>query len=1033
MRKLTYLLFCLVLGIGLANAQTTKVTGTVISADDNEPIVGASVVVKGSTTIGTVTDFDGMFSLDVPSSAKTLVVSYVGMESQDVSVKPMLKIIMRSSSEALDEVVVTGYGVTKKAAFTGAASIISASSISKLNDSNPIKALEGSVPGLQMNIGSGQPGAPANIFIRGKNSFNSGTQPLYIIDGIPFNADPVGVRASEEQTMSPLSTLNPSDIESMTVLKDATATSIYGARAANGVIVINTKKGKGGKVSVNFTAKVGMETMPTMPSSYKPLDGPKYKELSLEALSNDYKTYGTNGAIASFQNKYGLDFPYTSEGFSDFFDWYVVPVPGANTDWLKEVTQNGLIQEYGVDVQSGGTDGKTPKYFLSFNYFDNQSIVKGKDLSRYSLRFNFEHAPSKFVKFGLNTNLSYTESNMGAGGGYFTDPITQAYMQSPLHPVVDANGNWFFDTVNGYNPVAQRSKLGDKSTAKQYRAIISPSLQLNFTDNLFFISRAGADFYFVDEFGYWSFLQPQGKDMRGMGENNYSTRVLLSITNTLNYINTFNEKHNVNFLIGQEGQRTNLKEAYLAGSNYPVDYLDQVANSAVPGSAATYKYNLLLASFFLNAQYDYDNKYYLSGSFRYDASSRFGSNNRWAPFWSLGAKYRISNEAFMESTKDWLNNLTIRTSYGTSGNQEVGDVRYSSPNSWYTSRDLYDFGYNYNGSPGSGRMQSGNPNLRWEQTGKFNVGVDFSFLDRFSIEADYYNHLTKDMVFAVPVSMITGLSSNYKNVGELSNQGIEFTLNAQLINNKSFKWNVAFTGSKNINEVKKLSTDAPIETSIAITEVGQPLYSFKMKEWAGVDPETGDGLWYLNENGSETTSDYNEAEKRYLGSANPKFQGSFSNTMSWKGIDFSFQLNYSLGAKIYGSNLRYDEQVGGGFGQNFTNWVYENRWQNKGDIAKVPKLMFNDGRAVNLASSRFLMNGNYLKLRSITLGYTFPKSISSKMYMSNLRIFANADNLFTVTAKDYRGFDPSGIGADGVQWWNFPVPRNFMFGLSVGF
>ena len=495
------------------------------------------------------------------SSAKTLVISYVGMETQEVAVKSLMKIVLKSSNLALDEVVVTGYGVTKKAAFTGAATTVAATAITKQNDSNPIKALEGSVPGLQMNIGSGQPGAPANIFIRGKNSFNSGTQPLYIIDGVPFNADPVGVRASEEQTVSPLSTLNAADIESMTVLKDATATSIYGARAANGVIVINTKKGKGGKTTVNFTAKVGMEMMPGMPSSYKPLNAAKYRELSAEAFLNDWNTYGEDGATAALQSENGLNYPYTNQGMSDLFDLYMGVEKPADVDWLKEVTRNGLIQEYGVDVQNGGATESAPKFFASFNYMDNKSIVKGKDLTRYSVRFNFEQAPSKVVKYGLNTNLSYTESNMGSGGGYFSDPVTQAYMQSPLTPVRDENGNWNFDTVNGYNPVAQRSDLGDKSTAKQYRAIISPYLQINFNKNLFFLSRGGVDLYFVDEFGYWSFLQPQGADMRGMGENNYSTRMLLSITNTLNYINTFNEKHNVNFLIGQEGQRTNLKEA----------------------------------------------------------------------------------------------------------------------------------------------------------------------------------------------------------------------------------------------------------------------------------------------------------------------------------------------------------------------------------------------------------------------------------------------------------------------------------------
>lgn len=819
----------------------------------------------------------------------------------------------------------------------------------------------------------------------------------------------------------------------MTVLKDATATSIYGARAANGVIVITTKRGRGGKPTVNFTAKVGFETMPGMPKRYKPVNAAQNIELATEALLNDYNVYGSKSSVAYYNEGYGWNLPYTLDGMKDFYDNYTGGwiSSGNDTNWLDEVTRNGLIQEYGFDLTTGGSSDKAAKFYISFNYMDEESIVKGKDLTRYSLRMNMDQAPSKFVKYGINTNLSYTESNMGAGGGYFSDPITQAYMQSPLTPVKDENGDWNWDTVNGYNPVAQRSELGDKSTAKQYRALVSPYLQLNFTDKLFFLSRLGADVYFVDEFGYWSFLQPQGKEMRGMGEDNYTTRMLLTITNTLNYIDTFNDKHHVNFLIGQEGQKTHLKEAYLAGSNYPVDHMDQVANTAVPGSASTAKYELVLNSYFANAQYDYDGKYYLSGSFRYDGSSRFGSNNRWAPFWSVGAKYRISGEKFMESTQDWLSNLTVRASYGTSGNQEVGNSRYYS--SWYTSRDLFEFGHNYNNLPGSAHGQFGNPDLKWEQTGKFNVGIDISLFKRLNIELDYYNHKTKDMVFAVPTSFVTGLGSYYKNLGELSNRGFEMSVNAQLIQTKDWDWDITLTGSTNKNEVKKLSTDLPIEGSIQITEVGRPIYQYKMKEWAGVDPETGDGLWYLNETGDETTFNYNDAAKRYVGDPNPDFVGSISSTLRWKSLDLSFQLNYSLGSKIYGDNLRYDEQVGGSFYENYTQYVYENRWQKPGDQALVPRLTAFDTGYENQSSTRFLMDGDYLKLRSITLGYTLPKTLTRKAYIQNARLFVNAENVFTITAKNYRGFDPAGIGANGVQWWNFPIPRNVVFGVSLSF
>jgi len=957
------------------------------------------------------------------------------MTTQEVAVRPNVRVILKSDSELLDEVVVTGYGVTKKAAFTGAATVLGSKNIENRNDPNPIKALEGTIPGLQFNLGSGQPGAPATIYIRGRNSLNSGTQPLYVVDGVPFSSDAIGMRSDEGQEISPLATLSASDIESMTVLKDATATSIYGARAANGVIVITTKKGKSGKTQVNFSAKLGFERLPAIPSSYKLANLEQYKELSIEGLMNGYNVYGDNSTVAYYNSAFGWNHPYTKEGmtayFKDFMEEGYECYLDGETNWLDAVTRTGVIQEYAVDIQGGATSETAPRYFFSFNYMDQESFVKGKDMTRYSMRLNLDQSPSKVITYGINTNLSYSETNMGAGGGYYSDPVTQAYMQSPWTPVKDANGEWNFATVNEYNPVAQRSSLGDKSLAKQYRAVLSPYLRINFNENIFFQTRAGADIYIVDEFGYWSFLQPQGNEMRGMGEDGYSTRFLLTITNTLNYIKTFNEKHNVNFLIGQEGQKTNLKEAYLAASNYPVDYLDQVANAAVPGSASTEKSELVLGSYFANAQYDYEGKYYLSGSFRYDGSSRFGENNRWAPFWSIGAKYRISSEKFMEPTNSWLNNLTVRASYGTSGNQEVRNA--AGTQLWYASRNLYDFGYNYNNLPGSAHLQFGNPDLKWEQTNKFNIGIDVTLFNRVTIEADYYSHKTKDMVFAVPTSMVTGLTSYYKNIGELANNGFELSVNTSIIKTKDWDWNVTLTGSHNKNEVKKLSTDNPIETNYQITEVGRAINSFKMKEWAGVDPETGNGLWYKGTEGNETTTNYNEAGKRYLGDPNPDFFGSISTALRWKGIDFSCQFNYSLGAKIYGNNLRYDEQVGGSLSNNFTKYVYDNRWQKAGDKTDVPRITAFQAGSVNSHSSRFLMDGDYFKIRSLSLGYTFPKSIIEKAYLGNLRVFVNAENVYTFTADNYRGFDPAGVDATGVQWWNYPLPRSVVFGVTVGF
>ena len=1032
-RKLTVFLALFFIGIGIVAAQT-QVRGTVVD-EAGEPVIGATIQVKG-TSQGTVTDFNGIFNLSAPTGG-TLVVSYVGYATQEIPVSGNVRVVLVTDTELLEELVVTGYGVTTKRSFTGAATTISSEKIANKFEANPINALQGNVPGVQMSIGSGQPGAPTTVFIRGRNSLNSGTQPLYVVDGVAIESGNVGMRESEGQTLTPLSTLNSEDIESVTVLKDATATSIYGARAANGVIVITTKRGKAG-LSVNFTAKMGREMLPNIPKSYRMVDSEKYYEMSIEAALNGHnygQTVGGVGYFDLYNDAYELGLPYTTEGARDFLGWYseldVSPDNKANTDWLKEVTRNGFIQNYTLDLQGGGVTETAPKYYMSLDYMGNDAIIRGKDLKRYSMRFNFDQAPSKIVKFGFNTNLSYTITNMGAGGGYFSDPITQAYMQAPNSPVHNEDGSYNFGTINGYNPVAQRSDLGDKSTAKQYRALFSPYLQINFTDNLFFLTRNSVDAYILDEFGYWSFMQPQGKDMRGMGENGYTANILLTSTNTLNYIKTFNDVHSLNLLVGQEGQQTNLKKTYLDASNYAVDYLNEVTLASVPGSASTERMDLKLLSFFSRGEYSYDNKYYLSGSLRYDASSRFGKNNRWAPFASVGAKYRLSAESFMESASDWLSDLTIRSSYGTSGNQQVGNADIA--NGWYAARDLYAFGYNYNNLPGSGHVQFGNDDLKWEQTAKFNVGLDFTLFNRFVLSADIYDHKTKDMVFAVPVSRTTGLSSYYRNIGELSNKGFEITLDAAIIRNKDLQWNVSLNGGKNINKIIKLSTDNPIEGTYTIIEPGRDIYTFKMKEWAGVDPETGRGTWYKNEEGDEKTFSYGEAKKRYLGKASPDFQGGLNSTVRYKGFDFAFQLNYSIGGKIYGNNLRYDEQYGNSYGNNFSSYVYDNRWKKPGDIAKVPMLYFGTQATWHSHSSRFLMDASYLKLRSVSLGYTLPQSVIKNIGMKNLRLFVNADNLYTFSAKDYRGFDPSGIGANGVQWWNYPVPRNVLFGATIGF
>ena len=1001
MKKIALMLLSMALiGVLTIEAQVRRISGTVISADDRNAIPGASVVVKG-TTLGTITNLNGEYQLDVPTDASTLIFSFVGMKTIEQPAEgSVVNVMMEQDVIGMDEIVVTGYGVTRKVAFTGAATTVDEAVVTRTTDADPIRSLEGAVAGLAMSAETGQPGGFNSVLIRGLGSFNSGTQPLYIIDGVPVSSGAFGMRTGESQTINPLATLNPNDIESISILKDATATSIYGARASNGVIVISTKKGATGTTRFNMNVKSGVSNIPQR-NDYRQLDAQEWRDF----LGHMFTNTGWIDNLNEFDDSFLTD-P----------DWLGIVNIDSDTDWYDEVTRTGVIQDYNLEV-SGGNDNS--KFFFSGGYYDEEGIVIGKDMKRYSGRFNFENAANNYVSFGLNFTASYSEINSGAGGGFFSDPITQAYMQLPVEPVKLPDGSWNMNTANGYNPVAQRSYYGDKSFSQQYKALVSPWLSVKFLNNFTFITRYGIDFFNLKEFGRWSFLQPQGADMNMLGEEGNNYRSLWTWTNTLNYLKSMGD-HNINVLLGQEAQKSRDEDSYLAGSNFPVDIVFTIENAAEPSDAATSYADYALSSFFSKAEYDFKNKYYLSGSFRYDGSSRFGINNKWAPFWSAGAKYRVINEPFMEGISGVINNFTIRASYGTSGNQDVA---------WYQHMGLYGFGYNYMNNPGMIPTQIANPDLKWEQTKKFNIGTEIGLFNFASFDVDYYIDRTTDMLFNVPLSRTTGFASIMQNIGEMKNSGIEANLIINAINSKDLQWSLNINATHNKNEIVKLSTDLPIEGTFTIREVGLPFYSFKMREYAGVDPETGSQLWYKGVEGTETTKSYNEAGKRYMGAADPKVYGGFGSNLRAYNFDFSFQFKYSLGGQVYNSAARYDENINNPWG-NTTKYVYDNMWRQAGDVTDVPAPRYG---AVTSHSSRFLMDGSYIKLKSVQLGYSIPESLISKANISNLRLFVSGDNLVSwALGEDFRGLDPE-TARDGIIWWQYPIARKFLFGVNISF
>lgn len=999
-RKLMLLMTLLVIGIGLVNAQVSKVTGNVTSEEDGLPVVGASVLVKG-TTVGTVTDIDGNFTLtNVPSSAKTLVISFIGMQTQEVAVKSMVKVVLKSDAQALDEVVVTGYGVQRKASFTGAASIVGEDAIAKKNDANFVKVLEGTVPGVQMNNSTSMPGVWGSVYIRGRASLNSGTQPLYVIDGMPVNSDTDAMSSSDNNMVDPMSSINPSDIESITVLKDAAATAIYGSRAANGVIVVTTKKGSEGKFNLNLDVKQGFVSMGN-------------NNMDFANAEESMKLF-TDGLTAYQGGDWQENYDYLAD---NYFGWD----RKTSTDWMDAITRKGYYQDYNLSAQ--GRNGNTG-YYVSLGYLNTDGLVIGSDMERFSGRMNLD-SKFKWATIGVNTSYSYSTQNgfSLSTGGAMSSPLTAAISsQTPMDPVYDSEGN--YNNINMYNPVALMDEdAGELNENKMQTINLNPYLQVDFGLGIYAKTTLGVNLTDLRQYQYWSALyNPQAMDYNGLGQQYNSRNTVITWNNVFGWNHKFADKHDVSVMLGQEMQKKSYYYEYYAKSDFPFadSGMRDLTTAGTDQGSEYYKKEARLASYFMDAHYSYADKYYLSGSYRRDGSSVFGSDTRWGNFWSVGGKWRISGEDFLIGN-NVITNATLRASYGTVGNQDID---------WYAARGFYGSGYNYNQMPGMIPVSISNQELTWEVSKKFDVGFDLSLWHRLHFTFDFYNEITSDALFQVPLSMTTGMTETYQNIGKIRNHGIEFSVNASILQTKDWTWSAYANLTWNENEVIKLSTDEPIEYTYQIIEEGRPYTQFKMKEYAGVDRETGKPLWYLNETGDETTSDYNAAAKRYVGDADPDVLGGFGTNLRWKDIDFGLSFNYRLGGKVFDSGAAFT-----GFGMAFRTPLEDvalNSWTEENKDAKYPQYIYKDPYNATSTSSRFLYSGNYLRISNLTLGYTLPKKWTEKVLIQRLRAYISVDNLYTFTASDFVGYNPE-TSANGVIAWQYPATRTFIGGIQLTF
>ena len=1002
MKRFTLTVASLLMGMTAVMAQNTKVTGQVLD-ENGEPVIGASVVVKG-TTIGTVTDFDGNFTLDVPSNGKHLEISYVGMKKVEVGVSSHVKAVLESDSQALDEVVVTGYGSFKKSSFTGSASSITTEGLKDIPALSVQDKLAGAVSGVQISSTSGQPGSVASVRIRGMGSINAGNEPLYVIDGVPMQTGNMNGFAYDDAGNSMLATINSNDIESMTVIKDAAAASLYGSRAANGVIVITTKKGKAGKTSINAKADWGFSNMAI---NYRPvLNGEDRRDILHLGLKNYALNNGETEADA---------IAFADANIEDFA---AKPWCGY-TDWKDVLFRNGSHQNYEVNAQ-GGND-KT-KFYASLSYTDQDGITLDSDYNRYTGRANVTHQAGR-VLIDASTMFSSSNQHVSNESTSFASPIMCAAMTaSPSTYPYNEDGSYStnFPALNGANPL-QTANL-NYNLNKVNRSLSNISADWNVWDNLHVKEVISYDFINNNAKSWWHPESNDGKASQGVMQRYMMNYATLNLQTQISYNKTF-EKHTVDALIGFETEDYNLDYTYSNGNNYPTNNLPEIGNAADTRAASGVE-GYRMVSYLGRVNYDYDNRYYGSVSFRRDGSSRLSRESRWGNFWSVSASWRLSHEAFMESLKDIVTDAKLRASYGVNGTQ---------PESYYSYMGVYSFGYNYNGQPGSKETRIDNPNLKWEKNYATNIGLDVTFLNRFSATIDWYNRETKDLLMEKPISMVTGFSNMMVNVGSMRNRGVEIELKSQNIVNGDFSWMTTLNLSHNKNTLLKLDgLQNEIISGYAIHRIGSPYHSFYAYEYAGVDPETGKESYYVNgENGDRSiTTDYSKANKILIGSVEPKIQGGLTNSLSYKFIDFSFTLTYSLGGHVY-DYATWLQSNGGTYnylGNVPTYYEIDKTWQKPGDNAELPQFAYGNS---NTPSSRWMMSTNHLRVKNLTLGFSIPSKVLSPLGISRLRAYLSGNNLLTWKSKDLY-VDPE-TRPDGLVTFETPTLRTVTFGIELGF
>lgn len=1045
----------LALSTSMAFAQS-QISGKVTASEDGSPIIGASIKVVGTNT-GTVTDIDGNFSLNAPAGAK-LEITYIGMQSKSVKAGKNMKIVLDADNHSLDEVMVVAYGTAKKSAFTGSAAVLKSDEIAKISNSNAVSALTGKVSGVQINAATGQPGQESfNIRVRGISSINAGNAPLIVVDGSPYDGD--------------MNSINPGDIASMTVLKDAASAALYGARGANGVVIITTKSGRDGSTSFTFDAKWGSNSK-ALPD-YNIVKSPaKYYETWYAALNN----YAQNKLGYSASEAYGWANKnmINSADYGLNYNVYSVPTgenligvngklnPNATLgnvinyngkeymlmpdDWRDASYQNGLRQEYTLTATANSTQGS---FYGSANYLKNEGITMGSDYTRFTGRMKADYQIKSWLKVSGNMNYTHSDSNyLGSDGdGSASDNMFAVNSVAPIYPLYirDGKGNIMFNQTTNMNSY----DYGDGAVIGLMRPIFQQSnpisdiqLETNNVEGNAFNAVGSAEVRFLKDFKFTStnstmvdearqsnLSQPffgQPAKSNGYVSKYHTRRWSYNFQQLLNWHHQFGE-HDVEAMVGHEYYRTRFYVLSGSKSNIFSIYNSELNAAIVDGSIGSYTTDYNTEGFFGRAQYNYSQKYFGSFSYRRDASSRFDPDNRWGNFWSFGGAWILSKEKWFESS--WIDELKLKASYGEQGNDNIGDYLYT---------DRYSIG-NSNGSislkPSSTK---GNRKISWEKGGNLNVGTEFSlWKGRLTGSVEYFYRKTSDMLafFSLPVSY--GYSGYYDNVGDMRNSGVELELNGDIIRTKDFTWsaNLNFTAYKN-----KITSMPEEKKAITVDGVrgyagggyfygeGQPIYTWYMAKYAGVDKETGEALYYKDtDKGETTTTNASEATMHLCGTALPDAYGGFGTSVSYKGFDFSMDFTYQLGGKIYDSS--YASLMSISRGRSFHADLLD-AWTPSNTSSDIPRIQYGDSYAA-YTSDRFLVSGSYLSLQDVTLGYTLPRALCSKIGINKVRVYATGSNLWLWSKR--QGLDPrqSITGATSNAYYS-PI-RTISGGITVTF